>query len=58
MCLKPIEDREDAEVYQQIKDGPSIMVHRACKVDHLTRIVRAMGRYGVGRIGAALRLDR
>ncbi len=57
-CNKQIEAHEDHAVFQQTKDGKSYMAHRACQTENLTRIVRAMGKFGPGRIGAALRLDR
>jgi hypothetical protein len=58
ICHEEIASHEDAEVYQQTHGGPSQVVHRICRNDAFVRIVRAMGRFGPGRLGAALRLDR
>jgi hypothetical protein len=57
-CPDPIVSHDDATVYQQTANGPALMAHKGCAANNLQRIVRAMGKYGPGRLGAALRLDR
>ena len=58
ICHTPIKTHEDATVFQEVRNGPAYMVHHACHDERLRRIVRAMGRVGSRRIGAALRLSK
>ncbi len=58
LCTKPIADDQESTLYHVRRSDQAHLVHTACSAANLARIVDAVGRFGAGRIGAALRLDR
>lgn len=58
ICGDPIADDQPSTLYHVRRDEAAHLAHTKCSAADLARIVDAIGRFGTGRLGRALRLDR
>ena len=57
LCGNVIEDNQESTLYHVRQSDAAQLAHTTCSAENLARIVDAIGRFGSGRMGRALRLD-